>query len=95
MDLCKLVQAKWSPFLPLNYKLEWHKLWRKGRDKKAFHFILLSMWHKSIAINLWRTKVNSNGEKGSSILWNILLIHQNIIDSKNAQNLNMDGNGLS
>lgn len=84
MELSKLVQAKWSPLLPLNYKLEWHKLWHKGRDKKAFCFILLSMWHKSIVINLWRTKVNSNVEKDCPFCGHPIM-HQNIIDFKNAQ----------
>ena len=54
-----LSQTRWRGLLLRNTPVDWKDTWRAKRAQKESAFIW-SIWHKAIAVNEWRQKININ-----------------------------------
>jgi len=55
--LSRNVSEKWNQIFSPNFKLKWQDVGVKKRSKKEVGFFW-SLWHKALAINIWREKIN-------------------------------------
>jgi hypothetical protein len=57
-----IAAKRYSSVLLPNFRLKWLNTWQKQQSKEA-GFIWV-MWNKAIAINMWRTKANTEVDHG-------------------------------
>jgi hypothetical protein len=61
-----LVERKWQGILPLNFRLRWKSVWAKKRTPKEAGLLWL-IWHRSVAINVWRARINRNLDRSCPV----------------------------
>lgn len=54
-----VVEKKWAGILPPSFKLRWATIWTSNRVKKESG-LLWAMWHRAVAVNEWRGRINAN-----------------------------------
>jgi hypothetical protein len=58
-----VVEKKWGGILPARFKLRWKNVWDRSRISKEAGMLWLT-WHRSIAVNTWRGRINRNIDQG-------------------------------
>jgi hypothetical protein len=60
---------KWSGILPANFKFKWKNVWDKSRISKEAGMLWL-VWHRAIAVNAWKGRINGNIDMGCPVCAN-------------------------
>jgi hypothetical protein len=61
-DIPNLIVKKWQGVLPFTFRLCWKTVWAKKRTPKEAGLLWL-IWHRSVAVNMWRCRINHNISK--------------------------------